>query len=166
MPFGHCRGGLKPPLPCDGGFTVNGFIPPLDGLPHGRSHKPFGICSCKIFSVTPLESVLTKSLDLKSIGINTYKKHCGGVPSFPPARDPCLLVCSLQRGSLCSKHSHSRASAMPQKSTHLKAASAPRFCCFHFVRHRLTFMRYLPGPALDDAEGAQPRHLARQAGVE
>ena len=56
MPFSHFRGGLKPPLRCTGGFTVNGFIlsgftvngfiPPVDPLRRGRSRKPFGICSC------------------------------------------------------------------------------------------------------------------------
>ena len=68
MPFSHFRGGLKsptcqsrsgdgaPPLPCTGGFTlngftvnpsrlrvngftVNGFIPPVDALRHGRSRR-------------------------------------------------------------------------------------------------------------------------------
>ena len=51
MPFSHFRGGLKPPLPCGGGFTLNGFtvnrfFPPVDGLRHGCYRKPFTICSC------------------------------------------------------------------------------------------------------------------------
>ena len=89
MPFGHFRGGLKRPLRCDGGFTVNGFISPVDGLPHGRSHKPFGICSCEKCACNCLAICSYKSLDLKSIRINTYKKQWGGVPPFP------LLAMSL-----------------------------------------------------------------------
>ena len=125
MPFRHFRGGLKPPLPCNGGFTVNGFIPPVDALRHGRSHKPFGICSCEKCAGNSSGICTYKSLDLKSIAINTYKKQGGGTPLAPCLPCLCLLVGSLQRGSLCPKHSHSRASAMPQKSTHLKVASAP-----------------------------------------
>ena len=83
MPFSHFRGGLKPPLACDRGFTVNGFITPVDGLRHGRSHKPFGICSCKKCLGNCPGICTYKSLDLKSIGINTYKKHGGGTPLVP-----------------------------------------------------------------------------------
>ena len=57
MPFNHSRGGLKsptrqsrsgdgaPPLPCNDGFTVTGFIVPVEARRHGRSRKPFRICS-------------------------------------------------------------------------------------------------------------------------
>ena len=61
MPFSHSRGGLKRPLPCIGGFTVNRFTvdgftlnrftvngftvngstPPGDALGHVHSLKPF-----------------------------------------------------------------------------------------------------------------------------
>ena len=98
MRFSHFRGGLKPPLACNGGFTVNGFIPPVDALRHGRPHKPFGICSCEKSAGNWPGICTYKSLDLKSIGINTYKKHWGGVPPLPPClRCLCLFVCSLTR---------------------------------------------------------------------
>ena len=90
MPFSHFRGGLKPPLPCTGGFTlngftVNGFIPPIDALRHGRSRKPFTICSCEKCVRKCCGICTYKSKDLNSPGINTYKKHGGG------GGPPCLL---------------------------------------------------------------------------
>ena len=110
MPFTHFVGGLKsptrqsrsgdgaPPLPCDGGFTVNpsrlrvngftlnkvhreGFIPPVDALRHGRSRKPFRICTCEKCARNSPGMCTYKSLDLNFFGINTYKKQgVGGTP--------------------------------------------------------------------------------------
>ena len=95
MPFSHFRGGLKsptrqsrsgdgaPPLPCNGAFTVNGFIPPVDALRHGRSRKPFAICSYEK-RVRNSPAICTyKSKDLNFFGISTYKKQgVGGTPCF------------------------------------------------------------------------------------
>ena len=121
MPFSHSRGGLKPPLPCIGGFTLNGFtvngftldefIPPRDALGHGRSRKPFAICSCEKCARNSPGICSYKTKDLNCPGINTYKKQgVGGHPllaclaSLPLGlRCPCLLVYSHQRGSLCRR---------------------------------------------------------------
>ena len=82
MPFTHFRGGLKPPLR-RGGFTVNGFIPPVDALRHVRSRKPFRICSSEKRARNSPLICTHKSLDLNCPGINSYKKHRGGTPSWP-----------------------------------------------------------------------------------
>ena len=83
MLLSHFSGGLKPPLPCTGGFTlngftVNGFTPPVDALRHGRSLKPFTICSCEKCAPKSLGICTCKSLDLKSFGMNSYKNYRGG----------------------------------------------------------------------------------------
>ena len=89
MPFSHFRGGLKLPLPGTGGFTLNGFtgnrfIPPVDALWHGRSRKPFGICSCEKCARNSPAICTYKSLDLNSLGINSYQRWGGVPPSLPP----------------------------------------------------------------------------------
>ena len=100
MPFTHFRGGIKPPLPCNcrftvngftlngftlNRFTVNGFIPAVDGLRHGRSRKPFTICSCEKCARNSPAICTYKTKDLNSLGINTYKKQgVGAPPSWPP----------------------------------------------------------------------------------
>ena len=101
MPFSHSRGGLKsparqsrsgdgaPPLPCTGGFTVKGFIVPVDARQHGRSRKPFGICSCEKCARNSPGICSYKTKDLNFPGINTYKKQGVGAPPFWP---PCLSV--------------------------------------------------------------------------
>ena len=83
MPFSHFRGRLEPPLHRSGGltlngFTVKGFIVPVDVLRHGRSRKPFTICSCEKRARNSPAICTYKSKDLNSPGINTYKKHGGG----------------------------------------------------------------------------------------
>ena len=80
MPFSHFRGGLKPPLPCGGGFTLNRFFPPVDGLRHRCYRKPFTICSCEKRARNSPAICSCKSLDLNFPGINSYKKQGGGHP--------------------------------------------------------------------------------------
>ena len=125
MPFSHVAagsprqltGGLKsptrqppapkrfgdgaPPRPCTGGFTlntftVNGFIPPVDALRHGRSRKPFRMrryekCACKCPGIRTY-----KNKGLKLPWNEYLQKNRVGAP--PPCfRRLCLLVCSQQR---------------------------------------------------------------------
>ena len=118
MPFSHFRGGLKspthqsrsgdgaPPLPCGGGFTMSGFtlngfsvnrfFPPVDGLLHGRSRKPFRICSCEKCARNSSAFCTYKSLDLKSPGINTYKNRGGGGLGACPSKPskPAFVILS------------------------------------------------------------------------
>ena len=116
MPCSHFRGGLKsptrqsrsgdgaPPLPCVDGFTlngfplnrftVNGFIPPVDGLRHGRSRKPFRICSCEKCVRKCCGICSYKTKDLNFPGINTYKKSRGGAPPPCHSRHPQTVTLS------------------------------------------------------------------------
>ena len=111
MVFSHFRGGLEPPCvaACSprqwrrkaastgrGGFTLNGctvdaftvngftvnrFTPPVDALRHGRSPKPFRICSCEKCVRNSPGMCSYKSKDLNSPGINSYRKsRVGGLP--------------------------------------------------------------------------------------
>ena len=71
--------GFTPPLATGRG----GFIPPVDALWHGRSRKPFRICTYKKCARKCCGICTYKSLDLNFPGINTYKKQgVGGTPSF------------------------------------------------------------------------------------
>ena len=91
MLFSHFGGGLKsptrqsrsgdgaPPRHSTGGFTLNGFTPPVDALRHGRYRKPFTICSYEKCARNSLAICTYKSLDLNFFGINTYKKQGWGV---------------------------------------------------------------------------------------
>ena len=98
MPSSHLPGGLKsptrqsrssdgaPPRHCTGGFT-----PPVDALRHGRSRKPFTICSYEKCARKSLAMCTYKLLDLKVFGISSYRKP-GGVP--PPCFPACdVFVC-------------------------------------------------------------------------
>ena len=80
--FWRCSGAFIPPCfwRCRGGFT-----PPVDAVWHGRSRKPFGICSCKKRACNSPGICTYKSLDLNSPGINSYKKMAGGgsAPTAP-----------------------------------------------------------------------------------
>ncbi len=78
MPFSPFRGGLKPPLHCSGAFAVNGFIPPVDGPRMSIPASPLQCTLTRNARASPLESTLTKLLNLKSPGMNTYKKRGEG----------------------------------------------------------------------------------------
>ena len=83
MPFSHSCGGLKPPLHPSGRltlnrFTMNGFIPPVDALRHGRSRKPSTICSYEKRARNSPGICSYKTEDLNFPGINSYKKTGGG----------------------------------------------------------------------------------------
>ncbi len=83
MPFSPFRGGLKPPLHCSGGFTlhgfaVNGFIPPVDGPRMSVPASPLQCTLTRNARASALESALAKLLNLKSPGMNTYKKRGEG----------------------------------------------------------------------------------------
>ena len=108
MPFSHLPGGLKPPtrhsrssdgappLPCGGGFTVNPSTLSVNGFtvkgsspqltPSGMAAliSPLECVVTKNAPLSALESVLTKTKDLNSPGMNTYKKTPVGTPSLPP----------------------------------------------------------------------------------
>ena len=121
MPLSHFCGGLKsptrqsrsgdgaPPLPCTGGFTlnrftVNGFTPPVDARRHGRSRKPFGICSCKKCVRNSPGICSYKTKDLNFPGINSYKNTgWGGTPSCFLASVPFSHF--QRRGSQCPGNS-------------------------------------------------------------
>ncbi len=97
MPSSHFPGGLKPPQHSSGGFTltspeprrngftVNGFISPVDALRHSDARKPFRICSCKKWSRNPLGICTCKTKGVKVSWNEQLQKTPGG----PPA--PCLL---------------------------------------------------------------------------
>ena len=104
MPFSHFRGGGR------GGFTPpvdstrrDGFTPPVAALRHGRSRKPFRICTCEKRARKCCGICTYKSKDLNFPGINTYKKQgVGGTPS-------CFLTSvafshSQRRGSQCLEY--------------------------------------------------------------
>ena len=84
MPFSHFpgagRGGFIPPVDPTrtDGFTVNGFIVPVDARRHGRSRKPFGICSCKKRARNSPGMCSYKTKHLNFPEINTYKKMAVG----------------------------------------------------------------------------------------
>ena len=85
MPFSHFRGGLKPPLRSTGGFTLNGFIvngftPPVDALRHGRSRKPFTICSCEKCARNSPGMCSCKNKRLKLPWNQHLQKPPGGYP--------------------------------------------------------------------------------------
>ena len=129
MPFSHSRAGQEPALHCTGGFTLNrftvngftvnpsslrvngftpplatgrgGFIPPVDALRHGRSRKPFRICSYEKCARNSPGICSYKSKDLNSPGICSYKKHRGVPPS-------CFLA------SVAFSHSQRRGAPCPE----------------------------------------------------
>ena len=81
MPFSHFRGTRR-----------GGSIPPVDALRHGRSRKPFRICSCEKCARNSLAICTYKSLDLNFPGINSYKKMAGGGTLLLASLLPCLLL--------------------------------------------------------------------------
>ena len=89
MPFSHFRGGLKPPLPCTGGFTLNGFTPPVDALRHVRSRKPFRMCSCEKCVRNSPAICTCKTIGLKLPWNQHLEKNRGGAP---PASAIFLLL--------------------------------------------------------------------------
>ena len=88
MPFSHFRGagrgGFTPPV---GSTGRDGFTPPVDALPHGRSRKPFRICSYEKCARNSSGICSYKTKDLNFFGISSYKKHRG----YPPPAS--LLQC-------------------------------------------------------------------------
>ena len=134
-PFSHFRGGLKsptrqsrsgdgaPPLPCAGGFTlngftlnrftlngfilnrftvngfiVNGFIPPVDALRHGFSRKPFRMrryekCACKCPGIRSY-----KNKGLKLLWNQHLQKKPGDSPSFASSASFVSSASSLAGG--------------------------------------------------------------------
>ena len=96
MSSSHFPGGPKPPTRqsrsgdgapplCSGG----GSNAPGDALRHGRSRKPFTICSCEKCARNSSVFCTYKSLDLKSPGMNSYKKWgWGGACGYAPANRP------------------------------------------------------------------------------
>ena len=92
MSSSHFPAGPKPPLPVEASLSRQlrpkaastgrgGFIAPVHTLRHGRCRKPFTICSCKKCARNSSAFCTYKSLDLKSPGMNSYKKWGWGGPA-------------------------------------------------------------------------------------
>ena len=111
---------------------------PVDAIRHGRSRKPFGICSCEKCARKSPAICTYKSLDLNFFGINTYKKTgVGGHPllaSLPQSHAKYRL---MTVGRLWRRARESR-----------KTAAAP---C------RKTCRRRAAGTALARLKFSQPR---------
>ena len=104
---GTRRGGFIPQWRPKAASTSRGaFTPPGDALRHGRSRKPFIICSCEKCARNSSAICTYKSLDLKFPRISSYKKigggwgACGYAPANRPNRSLLSRAAPAGEGSL------------------------------------------------------------------
>ncbi len=136
MPLSHFPGGLKPPRHSSGGFTLtcpeprrnrftvftlscegNGFISPVDALRHGRSPKPFRICTCKKCACNSLGICTCKNKGLKVPWNQHLQKMPGGTPLL------CLLYLLCFPCFLCFLCLHGPRRTRAQTRSRVRACS-------------------------------------------